>query len=150
MHLCLFEDPDARRFLPLTHFRPVYDLRCGMLSLRERIVSYLSPSSVSLFARDYLAAVLQEENSHCEVNAVTSKTCLFVNGRTIMNAGLSRQLTKAGPDRMFVAGDQIVAVQLSGENLTKALSSGYGDAIDLSDIKGVPRTDIEAELVNYP
>lgn len=150
MHLCLFEDSYAHHFLPLTYFRPVYDLRCGMLSLRERIVSYLAPASVSLFARDYLVPVLREENPRCEVNTVTSKACLFVNGRTIMNAGLARQLRKAVSDCLFAAGEQIVAVRLSGENLVRALSSGYGDVIDLSRARTVPKIELEAHLVNYP
>lgn len=152
MHLCLFEDSYARQFLPLTYFRPVYDLRCGMLSLRERITSYLAPTSVSLLTRDYLADVVREENPNCEVNTVTSGSgaCLFVNGRTIMTSGLSRHLRKAGSDCLFVAGDQIVAVRLSGENFARARSTSYSDAIDLSTVVAVPRIEVEATLANYP
>ncbi|MEK9137010.1 MAG: putative sugar nucleotidyl transferase, partial [Bacteroidota bacterium] len=91
MHLCLFEDLQSNNLLPLTYFRPVYDLRCGMLSLRERIVRYLSPKSVSLFAREYLAAVLREDNPGVEVNRVSVGACLFVNGRAIMTPALARQ-----------------------------------------------------------
>ncbi len=150
MHLCLFEDLQSNNLLPLTYFRPVYDLRCGMLSLRERIVRYLSPKSVSLFAREYLAAVLREDNPGVEVNRVSVGACLFVNGRAIMTPALARQLKKTKADTLYTTGDELVAVLLSGENLVKAMASGYADAIDLSHIRGVPRVEVEAELVHYP
>ena len=34
MHLCIYEDARSDNFLPLTYFRPVFDLRCGVLTLR--------------------------------------------------------------------------------------------------------------------
>ena len=150
MHLCLFEDVHSSNFLPLTYFRPVYDLRCGMLSLRERIVSYLSPKSISLFAREYLAAVLREENPGVEVNHVSANMCLFVNGRTIMNAKLARQIKKSSGDCLFACGEQLVAVRLSGENLVMATSTSYSDAIDLSNVKGLDKVEVDATLVSYP
>jgi UDP-N-acetylglucosamine diphosphorylase/glucosamine-1-phosphate N-acetyltransferase len=150
MHLCLFEDFQSSNFLPLTYFRPIYDLRCGMLSLRERIVYHLSPKSISLFAREYLAAVLREENPALEVNKVSANACLFVNGRTIMGTKLARQLEKAKDDCLFVIGEQIVAIRLRGEKLARATSSSYPDAIDLSNLQTLPRIAVEATLVNYP
>ncbi|HCV44074.1 MAG TPA: transferase [Bacteroidetes bacterium] len=150
MHLCLFEDIHSNNFLPLTYFRPVYDLRCGMLSLKERIVSHLQPKSLSLFVREYLAPVVREENPGVEVNKVSSGNCLFVSGRTIMDARLARQLKNAKGDCLFLSGGHLVAVRLSGENLKKAMSSTYSDAIDLSDVKNVLNVDVEARLVSYP
>jgi UDP-N-acetylglucosamine diphosphorylase / glucose-1-phosphate thymidylyltransferase / UDP-N-acetylgalactosamine diphosphorylase / glucosamine-1-phosphate N-acetyltransferase / galactosamine-1-phosphate N-acetyltransferase len=149
MHLCLFEDSRSNNFLPLTYFRPVYDLRCGMLSLRERIVAYLSPRSISLFAREYLVPTLKEENPGVDVNHVSASSCLFVNGRTIMNAAIAKQLKGSG-DRLFLSKGEIVAVRLRGENLVRAMSSGYADAIDLSNVGGVPTTDVDATLASYP
>ena len=150
MHLCLFEDSHASNFLPLTYFRPVYDLRCGMMSLRERSVRYLAPQSVSLLVRLYLASLLREENPREEVNKVSADTCLFVNGRTIMTGQLARQLKRVKEDCMFTSRDQIVAVRLSGTNMERSMASGIPDAIDLSHIVGVPTIQVEAHLVEYP
>lgn len=150
MHLCLFEDNHASKFLPLTFFRPVYDLRCGMLSLRERIVRYLAPKSLSLFVRAYLAELVQEENPREEVNRVSADTCLFVNGRTIMTASLARKLKTSKGDCVFTYGHQIVAVRLSGRNMERSMASGIPDAIDLSNVIGVPSFEVEAKLVEYP
>jgi hypothetical protein len=35
--IVFFEDEGCRTFLPLTHTRPVCDLRCGIFTLRERV-----------------------------------------------------------------------------------------------------------------
>ncbi len=38
--VCIFEDKDYRKLLPLVYLRPVYQLRCGMVSLQEKIVRH--------------------------------------------------------------------------------------------------------------
>jgi UDP-N-acetylglucosamine diphosphorylase/glucosamine-1-phosphate N-acetyltransferase len=150
MHLCLFEDPKSGNLLPLTYFRPVYDLRCGLLSLRERIVAYLRPRTISLLTRDYLVPVVQEENPGIEVNRVSATECVFVNGRVIMTAKLAHELKKGTEECLFMSRREIVAVRLRGENLVKARSSSYGDALDLSDVKGVPTVELQAGFIGYP
>ncbi|NJN67978.1 MAG: hypothetical protein HC884_15350 [Chloroflexaceae bacterium] len=42
MTLMLFEDALCHHFAPLTHTRPVCDLRCGAFTLRERIAAFLA------------------------------------------------------------------------------------------------------------
>ena len=37
----LFEDVGYRPFLPLVYTRPVFDLRCGIFTLRERLSTLL-------------------------------------------------------------------------------------------------------------
>jgi UDP-N-acetylglucosamine diphosphorylase/glucosamine-1-phosphate N-acetyltransferase len=150
MHLCVFEDIHSVNLLPLTYFRPVYDLRCGALSLRDRIVAFLAPGSVSLFARDYLTNVLKEENPRCEVNKVSAESCLFVNGRLVMTAANAKTLKKGKDDTLFLANGTIAAVRLSGKNLVSALSSGYADAIDLSHVLPLPEVKMDAQLISYP
>lgn len=150
MHLCLFEDSHASNFLPLTYLRPVYDLRCGMLSLKERIRHHLASKSVSLLAREYLADVVQEMNPEDEVNKVSATACLFVNGRTIMTAKLARELKRPKNDCVFICGHHIVAIRLSGKNMERSMASGIPDAVDLSNVTGAPTVEVEASLVEYP
>ncbi len=150
MHLCLFEDLHASNFLPLTYFRPVYDLRCGMLSLKERIIRHLTPKSTSLLVREYLADVVKEENPGDEVNKVSADHCLFVNGRMIMTAPVARELKKGKSDCVFTCGHRIVAIRLSGKNVQRAMASGIPDVVDLSNVTGAPTVEVEARLVEYP
>ncbi|MHC4713946.1 MAG: putative sugar nucleotidyl transferase [Planctomycetota bacterium] len=39
MRVCLFEDTHFENFYPLTLSRPVWELRCGMASLREKLLA---------------------------------------------------------------------------------------------------------------
>ncbi len=37
MRVCLYEDPNYDNLYPLVLIRPVYELRCGMLKLWEKV-----------------------------------------------------------------------------------------------------------------
>jgi len=150
MHICLFEDRFLGNLLPLNYFRPVFDLRCGILTLRERILGYLHPSSFSLAVRDYLADLTREDCPGIEVNSVTASECLFVNSRVIFTGKLAKELRKAKGDLLFTCGDVVVAARLSGDNLLRVSPGGQAASVDFSSLHSVTRADIEATLVSYP
>ncbi len=52
--IVLFEDEGCRTFLPLTHTRPVCDLRCGIFTLRERVQA-LTGKPPAVICRPHLA-----------------------------------------------------------------------------------------------
>jgi len=58
MRLILFDrDREIRsRFHPLTLSRPIWDLRCGMTSLAEKLVAKVGARDIACFVPDYMAA----------------------------------------------------------------------------------------------
>ncbi len=52
--IVIFEDEGCRTFLPLTHTRPVCDLRCGIFTLRERLQT-LTGKPPAVICRPHLA-----------------------------------------------------------------------------------------------
>ncbi|HTN16404.1 MAG TPA: GlmU family protein [Chitinophagaceae bacterium] len=56
MNHTLFDSPVRRQLLPFTHTRPVADIRCGILTMRERWELLLQQSTSSL-CPDYMQAV---------------------------------------------------------------------------------------------
>ena len=54
MQICIFEDDKIEQFNPLTFSRPVYDLVCGINTLREKIERYFPGKRTSLHCRKYL------------------------------------------------------------------------------------------------
>lgn len=52
--IVIFEDEGCRTFLPLTHTRPVCDLRCGIFTLRERVQA-LTGKPPAVICRPHLA-----------------------------------------------------------------------------------------------
>ena len=61
MHICIFEDQYFSNFYPLVYFRPVYDLRCGGLSLRKKIEALFPRIKTTLLVRHELSELLAEE-----------------------------------------------------------------------------------------
>lgn len=56
MHIIFLDQPVARtRLFPLTHSRPIADLRVGILTLAEKWSKYLKSSSFGYYTDEYLA-----------------------------------------------------------------------------------------------
>ncbi len=151
MHLCLFEDTLVQNFLPLVHLRPVYDLRSGMFTLRERTINYLSPSSLTLFVRGYIASLVRDENPGIAVNVIPTDACLFVNGRCIMTPAFAKVLKKTSPaECLFISNNEVVAARLGKERLRKLKSQPSADVLDFEALDGVEHVAVDAGLVQYP
>ena len=85
MRLILIDRDENRRknFYPLTLSRPVWDLRCGMHSLGEKLVAKIGLSDGACFVPDYMAEVYSQ-NTDWPVNKLSSLTgddLLILDGR---------------------------------------------------------------------
>ena len=65
MRLILVDLPTADRvnFHPLALSRPIWELRCGMTNLAEKLVARIRPSEVACFLPDYLAETYRARTS---------------------------------------------------------------------------------------
>ena len=65
MRLIFVDLPTADRlnFQPLALSRPIWELRCGMTSLAEKMVARVRPAEVACFLPDYLAATYRTRTS---------------------------------------------------------------------------------------
>ena len=106
MRLVLFDGPaDVRsRFSPLALSRPIWELRCGMTTLGEKIIAKLRPAEVACFVPDYMAEVYRQQTAW-KVNdpaTLTGDDLLVVHGR-VKAAGLSIETT--GPSEVGLTAD---------------------------------------------
>ncbi len=149
-HICLFEDQGATRFSPLVYFRPVYNLRCGITSLREKTLHRFPRAGFTLHCRAFLASYMRHRNPGVLVNEIPGDRCLFVNGRVVADDRLPRLVsTKATGDVVFTSGDTVVAAWVSGPNLAR-LRRGMDRFLDMNDFSGLPREEVEAEIATFP
>jgi UDP-N-acetylglucosamine diphosphorylase/glucosamine-1-phosphate N-acetyltransferase len=146
--ICLFEDSSYTRLLPLVYLRPVYDLRCGILTLREKILNCFPKIPITLQCRKYLADLVKQQNPYLLVNEIKEETCLFINGRVIMDSKLAVQLNVSA-DTIFMNGDEIIAAYLSGYNL-ELLCSRLSQVASFIDMHNVNVVNIDAKIVKYP
>ena len=114
MPICIFEDEQYLNFEPLIYSRPVFDLVCGMTTLKEKIIRAFPKERVTLKCRNYLGPFVKAENLNCKVNQFDDEDYLFVNGRIIAPSNLKSILSlKSGEEKVFISKGQIIAVKIS-------------------------------------
>jgi len=149
MQVCIFEDENYLNFEPLVFSRPVYDLICGVETLKEKILRNYNSTRVALHCRSYLADVVQSSNAGFAVNNIDDGECLFINGKIIADENLAELFPlKSTSDKVFVNGTTVIAAYLSGKNLDKA-KANLQNVFSLSDFSGLPSEQIEIPYASY-
>ncbi len=144
MQFCIFEDNAHKNFSPLVSFRPVFDLRSGCLSLRERIQSFLPRRNVSLLCRDSLTRVLGEQNLGSQVNVpLPEEDTWFINGRLLADENLLEILHKNSAEKVYrIAGEPALGF-VSGPRVRRVSAS-------LEALETFPSVNIEGRMARFP
>ncbi len=149
--LCIFEDKKVRNFYPLSLTRPVYDLRCGISTLWEKI-SQISEDNLHLLCREYLSRVTSQRIKRARVNQLQDlkdEDTLFINGRLFL---LDEEIALQGDEEIAVQGQEIVYARLNKDTLEK-LSFGSAEKIEdaLAQAKQMVKVEeVEVNLLEYP
>jgi len=146
--ICIFEDEGFRNLLPLTYLRPVYDLKCGMLTLREKITRQLTSKSVILHARTSLQKVLTERYPGIPVNKYDADNILFINGRLLINKKIAKEIKKLDQNSALVKDGIIIAANLSGDNL-KTLITSKEEFLPFYILNSITKDETDCTLINY-
>jgi len=146
--ICLFEDSDYSNLLPLVYFRPAYDLRCGILTLREKVEFYLPNIPITLQCRNYLADLVKQKNPTLLVNDIKGSSCLFINGRVLMTTEVARELENNNSDTIYTKGNTVVAAKLSNANLD-LIKSTLSNPLKFSDLFGCNIKELEVKIINF-
>lgn len=146
-YICVFEDSQYSKLVPLIHTRTAFELRCGLFTPLERVVKHYPNTSITLFCRDYLSELLQERYPY-RINDLRTPddTCLFLNGRAIFSFPVPLE----GREEIGMQDNTLVYARLKGENAKKILPGMLltGDPIEL--LKGtVPVANTQVPLINY-
>lgn len=141
VQLALFEDAAAGRFLPLTWTRPVYDLRSGIFTLREKLARCYDRPPAALFCRPFLAAALAERTG-LPVNRPLDGPVLLLNGRLVATPVLATLVPPAGSPALFVTPE--------GEVAAARLPHAAPDAILAGEWPDLPREERPLELWQWP
>ena len=149
MQICIFEDTNYSNFEPMVFSRPVYDLFCGIDSLKEKIVRSYGSVKVSLHCRPYLTEIVQHYNPDYLVNKIEDSECLFINGRLLAPENLSELLPlMPAEDKVFVNEETVIAAYLSRSNLQKKINY-INDLFSITDFNGLPIKILDLKCANY-
>jgi UDP-N-acetylglucosamine diphosphorylase/glucosamine-1-phosphate N-acetyltransferase len=85
MRLILFDRPTPKRlnFYPLALSRPIFELRCGMASLGDKLIAKLRPSDVACFVPPYMAEAYRATTNRPvnDLSVFQGDDLLLANGR---------------------------------------------------------------------
>jgi UDP-N-acetylglucosamine diphosphorylase/glucosamine-1-phosphate N-acetyltransferase len=149
MQICIFEDEQHLNFEPLIYSRPVFDLACGMTTLKEKIIRAFPKERIVFKCRNYLQTFVKAENPKCKVNQFDNDDYLFINGRIIAPSNLKNILkVKPNEEKVFLSKGKVVAAKVSGKRI-KDLSLDKVEVIDTEIFKNLPTEDVEIDCASY-
>jgi UDP-N-acetylglucosamine diphosphorylase/glucosamine-1-phosphate N-acetyltransferase len=128
MRVCIFEDAAGDNLYPINLLRPSFELRCGAISLRERILRGYPRAEVCYYVREHLAAVFRTQAGGAPVNDANSLRggdLLLINGRML---ALREWPRGDGGDEVALCGDDVAYARLRSATAT---ALGASDAASL-------------------
>jgi UDP-N-acetylglucosamine diphosphorylase/glucosamine-1-phosphate N-acetyltransferase len=117
MLVSLFEDETFENFLPLTYTKPVFELKSGIFTFRERIQKVLRDYRLILSTRDYLVSTLKQRVSTPINNPdAIDDDLILINGTLIVTKQTRRLIQeKLGKNVAMVQNGRVVLAHLSEE-----------------------------------
>ena len=103
MEYILFDSTNRDRLLPFTHTRPVADIRCGILTMRERWEMLLGKAASTL-TEDYLQKVFPVNESSDN---------LYLNGAVFGNSGLMDAINTLPLGKALAKDGLVIAARLA-------------------------------------
>ncbi len=148
MQLCLFEDTNCRLLEPLTLYRPVFDLCCGMNTLRDKILNAYPDTMYALHCRQYLENFVKSRNPEITINQINDTECLFINGRILAPQNLLDIIPLKGENKLYKSGNMIIAARMSGKNLGN-IKHKLTNLLTIDDFDSLQVETIEIPVINY-
>lgn len=148
MKVVIFEDQKFDNLYPLTYLRPVYELKCGHTTLREKIERLMGKTSFSYFMRDYLAPVFSKKYGAEKVNqpGALKDDLLLINGRLL---AIDFKLPLDGAEEVAMADGQIVYARLKQATSERIQFNNMIEFLQRLP-STLPQKNVAATLINYP
>ncbi len=153
MRICIFEDEFYRQLQPLVHMRPVFDLRCGQLTLREKVARVYPDEIFILHSRDCLRDSVKERHPGSFVNEIPADAdrVLLINGRILFGSKAAAAFEENREDIVYTDSGVILGAWLSGTNLRKYRDSIGKAVVSSTDFDGIRRVEIHGlDVVRFP
>lgn len=122
MHYILFDGSARSQFLPFTHTRPIADIRCGIMTMRQRW-EHFTGSKTSTATVEYLQKVFPQQNDKGQV---------YINGALFATAELFSAIGQLKEGDALVS-DTILLALRTGKTLQSET-----DFEDLSAYNPIP------------
>ena len=159
MKLCIYEDANSENFYPLTYLRPVFELKSGWTTLREKIVRRFKAAPVCTFVREWIEPTYKAV-AGAPVNDMSALKgdVLFVNGRLLL---IDTKLELNGPEEAGVcqplppltegAEPHVAYIRANAATVEKCKAQAKDiNGVIAALLKAVKKVEVKATIVNYP
>jgi UDP-N-acetylglucosamine diphosphorylase/glucosamine-1-phosphate N-acetyltransferase len=100
MQICLFDTPLRENLLPFTHTRSIADIRCGILTLRERWEHYFGVQHTDTLTVSYLQS---------NYPSLVSNTITYINGSVHASAALKTAIIALESGQALFSNELLIA-----------------------------------------
>ncbi len=149
MLYCLFEEK-PEEFFPLVHFRAVFDLTCGALTLRQKWERIIPQRSVRIAVRDdlHLYDARSDLLTPGDLEGVTG--VWFINGAVLPGGKLPALVRRRLQDsKIFTQGGTVVAAYLRAPDLSAPFDFPTRRTPDFSRMGGIEREEVSATVLTH-
>lgn len=146
--ICIFEDSGYKNFLPLTYLRPVYELRGGIFTLREKIERYFVGYPIIYQVRSEMENLYRSVNPKFRINDFTSEEIIFINGRIIIDTKIASIIKKMPCNSSLKTGDVLIALRVVKKYIQPVIEDSKIGIESLAE--NLPSSQIETTLLKYP
>ncbi|MBN2565097.1 MAG: hypothetical protein JXB46_05250 [Candidatus Eisenbacteria bacterium] len=149
MQVVLLEDRRGARFGPLTLLRPEYDLRCGALTLREKIERRRQDWEVLLLPRRDLDGLVAESDPGRGIDRLNGGRTLLMYGRVVADDGLLRAAEAVSGDALLVSRGETIGAVLEEGSAERLRAASVAD-VGLQGM-GIGRSvEVQARAARFP
>lgn len=149
MQLCIFEDDEYYKFEPLIFSRPVFDLKIGSTTIREKISKILKFDSYTLLFRDYLKDSLEYQDDKILKNEFVEDDYLFINGRIIPDLEIRNILSKSFEGNYVLKNGDVLIATFLEKNLVKKFFIDQKQSFDKKFFSGINQYSIDLKYFTY-
>ena len=149
MRIGIFEDNRYKDLQPLTYLRPVFDLRCGMYLLRQKIEMRHEEQEIDYFVRDELLPLMKEKYPERSFNSLNDDHYLFINGLVLYDETLLGALTPTERSTLFTKNHEVIAAYVKESDLSLITKDSKG-LLSFESISEKSELQVESHLLRYP
>lgn len=103
MNYILFDSVVRENLLPFAHTRPIADIRCGILTMRERWEHLLGTTTGTL-TQGYMQACFEQSK--------TASDTMYINGAVMCNRELAQQITTLSLNETLTKDGTVIAARI--------------------------------------
>lgn len=136
MNVVIFEDKKVEDLFPLTHLRPVFELKSGIFSLLEKMQKAIPFEVTHFWVREELAELVGEKYPNIRVNSAVKGEIFLLNAKVLVD----EFSCEIGKDEFRTDSEgELICAYLNSKN----------EISTIEDVPELEQRDLDFKIINY-